>query len=42
MVAAIREALEGRLVAKGLEQAAGFTWAKCAQGHDAVYRELLA
>jgi glycosyltransferase involved in cell wall biosynthesis len=42
MVAAIREALEGRLVAKGLEQAARFTWAECAHGHDAVYRELLA
>ena len=42
MVAAIRKALGGELVAKGLEQAARFTWEKCARGHDEVYRELTA
>jgi glycosyltransferase involved in cell wall biosynthesis len=42
MVAAIWQALEGELVAKGLEQAARFTWEKCARGHDEVYRELTA
>jgi glycosyltransferase involved in cell wall biosynthesis len=40
MVAAIRDALEGELVPKGLERAARFTWAECARAHDAVYREL--
>jgi glycosyltransferase involved in cell wall biosynthesis len=42
IVAAATEALEGGLVVRGLEQAARFTWAKCAYGHDAVYRELTA
>jgi glycosyltransferase involved in cell wall biosynthesis len=42
IVAAVNEALEGELVAPGLEQAARFTWAECARGHDAVYRELTA
>ncbi len=42
MVAAVREALEGELVHKGLEQAARFTWEACARGHDAAYSELLA
>ena len=42
MVPAIERALEGDLVAKGLERAAGFTWERCAQGHDAVYRALAA
>jgi glycosyltransferase involved in cell wall biosynthesis len=40
MVAAVTRALDGELVPKGVEQAARFTWAKCARGHDAVYREL--
>jgi glycosyltransferase involved in cell wall biosynthesis len=42
MVVAVRRALGGELVPKGLEQAARFTWAKCAAGHDAAYRDLLA
>lgn len=42
IVGAIRLALDGELVAKGLERAAGFTWERCARGHDAVYRELTA
>jgi len=42
LVAAVRQALTGELVPRGLEQAARFTWAKCAAGHDAVYRELTA
>ena len=41
MVAAVEEALEGRLVEQGLEQAARFTWEACARGHEAVYRELI-
>jgi glycosyltransferase involved in cell wall biosynthesis len=41
MVAAVEEALEGRLVQQGLEQAARFTWEECARGHEAVYRELI-
>jgi glycosyltransferase involved in cell wall biosynthesis len=40
MVAATRQALDGELVEKGLEQAARFAWAECAARHDAVYREL--
>ncbi len=42
MVAAVERALEGELVQRGLERAAGFTWERCARGHDAVYRELTA
>ena len=42
MVAAVERALEGELVPRGLERAAGFTWERCARGHDAVYRELTA
>jgi len=42
MVAAVREAFDGALVPRGLEQAARFTWAECARGHEAVYRELIA
>ena len=42
MAAAVRKALEGELVEKGLAQAARFTWEKCAAGHDDVYRELTA
>jgi glycosyltransferase involved in cell wall biosynthesis len=42
MVAATRQALQGELVPTGLEQAAGFTWAKCARRHETVYRELSA
>ena len=37
-----RQALEGELVQKGLEQAARFTWEASARGHDAAYSELLA
>ena len=42
MVAAVERALEGDLVPRGLERAADFTWERCARGHDAVYRELIA
>jgi glycosyltransferase involved in cell wall biosynthesis len=42
MVAAVDRALERALVEKGLQRAALFTWEKCAVGHDAVYRELIA
>ena len=42
MVAAVERALEGELVQRGLERAAGFTWERCARGHNAVYRELTA
>jgi glycosyltransferase involved in cell wall biosynthesis len=42
IVAAVEQALEGELVGEGFEQAARFTWEKCARGHDAVYRELTA
>jgi glycosyltransferase involved in cell wall biosynthesis len=31
-----------RLVERGLERAAAFTWDACAQAHDRVYRELAA
>jgi glycosyltransferase involved in cell wall biosynthesis len=41
MVTAIKEALVGEQVQKGLEQAARFTWEDCARGHEAVYRELI-
>jgi glycosyltransferase involved in cell wall biosynthesis len=42
MVVAVQRALEGRLVSKGLEHAARFTWEACARGHDAAYSDLLA
>ena len=42
MVAAIERASRAELVPRGLERAAGFTWERCARGHDAVYRELTA
>jgi glycosyltransferase involved in cell wall biosynthesis len=41
-VDAVRRALEGDLVSKGIERAGGFTWEACARGHDAAYSELLA
>lgn len=37
--AAILRALDGRLVERGLAQAAGFTWDACARAHDVVYRD---
>jgi glycosyltransferase involved in cell wall biosynthesis len=42
MAAAVEQALRRELVPKGRERAARFTWEKCAAGHDAVYRELIA
>jgi glycosyltransferase involved in cell wall biosynthesis len=44
IASAAASALDGRdeLVPKGLEQAARFTWAECARGHDDVYEELTA
>jgi glycosyltransferase involved in cell wall biosynthesis len=42
MAAAIIRALAGRVVERGLERAAAFSWEKCARAHDAVYRELAA
>jgi glycosyltransferase involved in cell wall biosynthesis len=41
MAAAILRALEGRLVERGLAQAAGFTWDACAHAHDAVYLDVI-
>jgi glycosyltransferase involved in cell wall biosynthesis len=32
--------LRGRMVAAGSDRAAGFTWARCAAGHRAVYDRL--
>ena len=40
MAAAVRRALDGHLIERGLARAAGFTWDACAHAHDDVYREV--
>jgi glycosyltransferase involved in cell wall biosynthesis len=44
IVEAVSTVLDGpeRLVERGLERAAGFTWDACARSHDRVYRALAA
>jgi glycosyltransferase involved in cell wall biosynthesis len=44
IAAAIVEVVDrpGAWTTRGLERAARFTWEACAEGHEAVYRELLA
>jgi glycosyltransferase involved in cell wall biosynthesis len=40
IAAAILRALDGRLVGRGLAQAARFTWGRCAHEHEFVYRDV--
>ncbi len=44
IAAAVAEALDhpDELKEKGIEQARGFTWERCAREHDRVYRELIS
>jgi glycosyltransferase involved in cell wall biosynthesis len=36
------EAVRARLVAEGRQRAAGFSWRRCADGLEALYREAAA